>query len=88
MEVDGAHNNRVAVRVTDNGVGISPPELKRIFKRFYRIPASVAVRTKGSGLGLFIVRSVARKHGGRAYAQSAGPGQGSTFTLLLPAAPA
>jgi signal transduction histidine kinase len=88
VEVDGAHNNRIAVRVTDNGMGISPPELKRIFKRFYRIPASVAVRTKGSGLGLFIVRSVARKHGGRAYAQSAGPGQGSTFTLLLPAAPA
>ena len=42
------------------GVGISPAELKRIFKRFYRIPASVAVRTKGTGLGLFIVRSVAR----------------------------
>ena len=88
VELDGAHNNRVAVRVTDNGMGISPAELKRIFKRFYRIPASVAVRTKGSGLGLFIVRSVARKHGGRAYAQSAGPGQGSTFTLLLPSAPA
>ena len=88
VELDGAHNNRIAVRVTDNGMGISPAELKRNFKRFYRIPASVAVRTKGSGLGLFIVRSVARKHGGRAYAQSAGPGQGSTFTLLLPAAPA
>ena len=87
VEVDGVHNNRIAVRVTDNGVGISPPELKRIFKRFYRIPASVAVRAKGSGLGLFIVRSVARKHGGRAFAQSAGPGQGSTFTLLLPSAP-
>ena len=88
VELDNAHNNRIAVRVTDNGMGISPAELKRIFKRFYRIPASVAVRTKGSGLGLFIVRSVARKHGGRAYAQSAGPGQGSTFTLLLPSAPA
>jgi signal transduction histidine kinase len=88
VEVDELHNNRVAVRVTDNGVGISPAELKRIFKRFYRIPASVAVRAKGSGLGLFIVRSVARKHGGRAFAQSAGQGQGSTFTLLLPAAPA
>ncbi len=88
VELDGVHNNRIAVRVTDNGVGISPAELKRIFKRFYRIPASVAVRAKGSGLGLFIVRSVARKHGGRAYAQSAGPGQGSTFTLLLPSAPA
>jgi signal transduction histidine kinase len=88
VELDQEYNNRVAVRVTDHGVGISPAELKRIFKRFYRIPASVAVRTKGSGLGLFIVRSVARKHGGRAFAQSAGPGQGSTFTLLLPAASA
>ena len=88
IEVAAAENQRYAVRVTDNGVGISPPELKRIFKRFYRIPASVAVRTKGSGLGLFIVRSVARKHGGRAFAESAGQGHGSTFTLLLPGAPA
>ena len=87
VELDAAHNHRIAVRVTDNGVGISPPELKRIFKRFYRIPASVAVRTKGSGLGLFIVRSVAKKHGGRAFAESAGQGHGSTFTLQLPAAP-
>ena len=78
---------RVAVRVTDRGVGISPVELKRIFRRFYRIPASVAVRAKGSGLGLFIVRSVARKHRGRAFAESLGAGQGSTFTLLLPKAP-
>src|SRR3954463_14769028 len=88
VELEELHDNKIAVRVTDNGVGISPAELKRIFKRFYRIPATVAVRTKGSGLGLFIVRSVARKHGGRAFAQSAGPGQGSTFTLLLPAASA
>jgi signal transduction histidine kinase len=88
VELDELHNHRIAVRVTDHGVGISPPELKRIFKRFYRIPASVAVRTKGSGLGLFIVRSVAKKHGGKAFAESAGQGQGSTFTLQLPAAPA
>ena len=87
VELEEMHNNRVAVRVTDHGVGISPAELKRIFKRFYRIPASVAVRTKGSGLGLFIVRSVAKKHGGKAFAESAGEGQGSTFTLQLPGAP-
>jgi signal transduction histidine kinase len=79
-------NQRLAVRVMDRGVGISPAELKRIFRRFYRIPASVAMRTKGSGLGLFIVRSVARKHGGRAFAESDGAGRGSTFTLLLPRA--
>ena len=82
-EVDG---QRLAVKVTDEGVGISPVELKRIFRRFYRIPASVAIRAKGSGLGLFIVRSVAKKHGGRAFAESQGPGHGSTFTLLLPKA--
>ena len=88
VELAGAENQRVAVRVIDQGVGISASELKRIFKRFYRIPPSVAFRTKGSGLGLFIVRSVARKHGGRAFAESAGQGHGSTFTLLLPSAPA
>jgi two-component system, OmpR family, sensor histidine kinase SenX3 len=80
------HEGRLAVRVSDRGVGISPAELKRIFRRFYRIPTAMAVRTKGSGLGLFIVRSVARKHGGRAFAESSGSGQGSTFTLLLPRA--
>lgn len=82
-DIDG---EKLAVRVSDRGVGISRAELKRIFRRFYRIPASVALRTKGSGLGLFIVRSVARKHGGRAFAESEGTGCGSTFTLLLPRA--
>ena len=74
----------LALRVTDQGVGIPPQELKRIFKRFYRIPGSVAVRVKGTGLGLFIVRAVAKRHGGRAFATSAGPGHGSQFTLQLP----
>jgi signal transduction histidine kinase len=82
-EVEGG---LLAIRVADRGVGISPEELKRIFKRFYRIPASVAFRVKGSGLGLFIVRSIAKKHGGRAFAESRGPGQGSIFTIVLPRA--
>ena len=82
--LEPAEANRLAVRVSDRGVGISQQELKRVFRRFYRIPAAVALRAKGSGLGLFIVRSVARKHGGRAFAESDGPGRGSTFTLLLP----
>jgi signal transduction histidine kinase len=77
----------VAVRVHDQGVGISSEELKRIFKRFYRIPGIVAKRVKGMGLGLYIVRSAAEKHGGRAYAESEGPGRGSTFTIQLPVAP-
>jgi signal transduction histidine kinase len=76
----------VSVRVRDNGVGIPASELKRIFKRFYRVPSAMALRVKGTGLGLFIVRSVAERHGGRAWAESPGPGLGSTFTLELPAA--
>jgi two-component system, OmpR family, sensor histidine kinase SenX3 len=80
-------DGRVAVRVSDRGMGISSTELKRIFRRFYRTPALGAVRTKGSGLGLFIVRSVARNHGGRAFAESAGAGHGSTLTIILPKAP-
>jgi two-component system sensor histidine kinase SenX3 len=86
VRLETSEDGRLAVRVADNGVGISPPELKRIFRRFYRIPTGVAVRAKGSGLGLFIVRSVARRHGGRAFAESEGAGHGSTFTLLLPRA--
>jgi signal transduction histidine kinase len=77
----------IAVRVTDHGIGISSTELKRIFRRFYRTPALGVVRTKGSGLGLFIVRSVAKNHGGRAFAESGGAGQGSTLTIVLPKAP-
>ena len=86
VRLEADPEGQLAVRVQDQGVGISPVELKRIFRRFYRIPTSVAVRTKGSGLGLFIVRSVARRHGGRAFAQSDGNGRGSTFTILLPRA--
>ena len=87
VELEELEHDRVAVRVVDCGIGISSTELKRIFRRFYRTPALGAVRTKGSGLGLFIVRSVARNHGGRAFAESAGSGQGSRLTLLLPKAP-
>ncbi|MGA8029890.1 MAG: HAMP domain-containing sensor histidine kinase [Bryobacteraceae bacterium] len=72
------------VRVIDHGAGIPKTELKRIFKRFYRIPGPLATRLKGTGLGLYIVRSVAKRHGGRAWAESEGPGRGSTFVLELP----
>ncbi len=81
-----ADHTRYVLRVTDSGAGISPHELKRVFRRFYRIHG-MSVRPKGSGLGLFIVRSVAKRHGGKAYAESEGTGRGSTFTILLPRAP-
>jgi signal transduction histidine kinase len=77
----------VTVRVRDQGVGIPKMELKQIFKRFYRVPGPLAMRVKGTGLGLYIVRSVAKRHGGRAWAESEGPGRGSTFVLQLPTAP-
>ncbi|HEY9403128.1 MAG TPA: HAMP domain-containing sensor histidine kinase [Pyrinomonadaceae bacterium] len=77
---------RLAVRVRDQGIGIPQAQLKRIFRRFYRVPGRLMARFKGTGLGLFIVQSLVKKHGGRVYAESEGVGRGSTFTVLLPRA--
>lgn len=74
----------VVIRVSDNGIGISSAHLKRIFKRFYRAPNMAVLRSKGTGLGLFLVRTIARQHGGDASATSEGEGRGSTITLQLP----
>ncbi|MBZ5531417.1 MAG: HAMP domain-containing histidine kinase [Acidobacteriia bacterium] len=74
----------VLFRVRDNGAGIPRPELKRIFKRFYRVQTQATDHVKGTGLGLFMVRAIARKHGGDAVAESEGEGHGSTFTVRLP----
>ncbi|HWR53475.1 MAG TPA: HAMP domain-containing sensor histidine kinase [Bryobacteraceae bacterium] len=81
VETTSVDGNYIAVKVKDLGAGIPKPELKRIFKRFYRVPGPLAARVKGTGLGLYIVRSVARRHGARAWAESEGPGHGSTFVL-------
>jgi signal transduction histidine kinase len=79
-------DGHVLLRVRDAGMGIPKTELKRVFKRFHRVPGPLTSRVKGTGLGLYIVRSVAKRHGGRAWAESEGAGQGSTFFLQLPIA--
>ncbi|HEX8115945.1 MAG TPA: HAMP domain-containing sensor histidine kinase [Pyrinomonadaceae bacterium] len=84
VEVTLVDERLVAVRVKDNGIGIHHNQLKRIFKRFYRVPGHFMARFKGTGLGLFIVRSVVERHGGRVFAESEGLGRGSTFTIRLP----
>jgi signal transduction histidine kinase len=78
--------SNVALAITDQGLGIPESELKRIFKRFYRIPGRYAVKIKGTGLGLFLVRTIARQHGGTIHATSKGTNQGTTMTLTLPLA--
>lgn len=84
VSVSAPDEKRVTVSVADQGIGIPRSQLRRIFKRFYRVPGRFMSRVKGTGLGLFIVKSVIKKHGGRVYAESAGVGQGSTFTVQLP----
>jgi signal transduction histidine kinase len=84
VEVAVTNGGRVAVRVADRGAGIPRGELEQIFKRFYRVTRRGVSRVKGTGLGLFIVRSVVSKHGGKTFAESAGEGMGSTFTIELP----
>ncbi len=76
----------VTLTITDTGVGLDSSQFKRIFKRFYRVPGRTMSRIKGTGLGLFLVRSIARQHGGDAAASSGGPGLGTTITLTLPLA--
>jgi two-component system, OmpR family, sensor histidine kinase SenX3 len=84
VELEQTDPTKAILRVRDRGMGISQSERKRIFRRFYRIPGAMSARIKGTGLGLFIVRSVVERHGGKVFAESDGPGQGSTFTVQLP----
>ncbi len=84
VRLETPDENRVVLTVRDQGVGISPNDMKRIFKRFYRVPHRSLAHVKGTGLGLFIVKAIAKKHGGRVFAQSVGEGHGTTVTIELP----
>ena len=84
VELAQTDSRAATIRVTDKGVGIPVSELSQIFKRFYRVPGVMTTRIKGAGLGLFIVRAVVARHGGAVFAQSDGPGLGTTFTVQLP----
>jgi signal transduction histidine kinase len=79
-----ALNNKVDIFIRDNGLGIPQDELKRIFKRFYRVPNASAKETKGTGLGLAIVRTIVKKHGGKISVDSKGENRGTTFVVQLP----
>jgi signal transduction histidine kinase len=80
---DDAHT---IIRVTDEGAGLSPEDLGRLFGRFQRLSAKPTAGESSTGLGLSIVKRIIDMHGGKVIADSAGPGQGSTFAIVLPAA--
>ena len=77
--------NKADVYIKDSGIGIPPADLKRVFKRFYRVSRG-PTGPKGTGLGLSIVRSIIVRHGGRVGVESKGEGKGSTFWVQLPRA--
>jgi two-component system sensor histidine kinase SenX3 len=84
VRLETPDEKRIVLRVQDQGVGIPPDDMKRIFKRFYRVTHRSLAHVKGTGLGLFIVKAIAQKHGGKVFAESDGEGQGTTIVLELP----
>jgi signal transduction histidine kinase len=82
---DDTNGGRVTFAVIDNGIGIAAGQQRRIFRRFYRVDQDLSRHTSGVGLGLTIVESIVRGHGGTVEVASA-PGQGSMFTVRVPIA--
>jgi len=84
VEVWADEDGQAHVRVADHGVGMARTQLPFIFTRFYRIGAEVRRSRTGTGLGLFIVRSIVKGHHGTITADSPGPERGAAFTVSLP----
>ena len=76
----------IRASVADQGPGLEPDQLEAVFERFYRVDAARSRAAGGSGIGLAIVRALAEAMGGSAWAESDGPGRGTTFLVELPAA--
>ncbi|MBX6771596.1 MAG: GAF domain-containing protein [Chloroflexi bacterium] len=76
----------IAISVADQGIGLPPDKIGRLFEKFYRVDNALAHRVRGSGLGLAIVKHIVDAHGGRIWVESE-PGQGSTFTFTVPILP-
>ena len=79
-------DGKVLIEVEDEGIGMSQPDLKRVFGRFYRVESQEVRERKGTGLGLYVVSQLVRDLGGSIEAQSEGKGKGTTMRLLLPSA--
>lgn len=80
----GAQTDTVAVEVRDDGCGIHPHDLEQIFQRFKRADHGPPARCQGTGLGLWVVRTIVEAHDGEVWASSPGPGQGTTVRVELP----
>ncbi|GAB3221503.1 sensor histidine kinase [Mycolicibacterium hippocampi] len=79
--------DRLTLTVADTGEGIAAEHLPRLFERFYRVDSARDREHGGAGIGLAIAKALVDGHGGHIYADSAGPGMGSTFTVTLPLPP-
>ena len=78
------NTQKVVIEFTDNGIGIPPKELKKIFNKFHRVYHQNIPSVKGTGLGLYQVKEIIKNHGGKIYVLSEGEGKGTTFKIELP----
>ncbi len=79
----GMKDDKVAIKIKDNGIGISQEDLAHIFDKFFRVDRPETENIIGSGLGLSIVKTIIEKHGGRVWVESE-LGSGTTFVIVLP----